>query len=107
MAFTQITVVQDYTLADGTEPSGSLTFTPSAPMLNSSAVVPPVPAVARLVGDGSISTTLTANTDPGTTPTGSYYNVAEMINGHLRNFKIRVPHDGGSPRTLYDLVVSS
>lgn len=106
MAFTQIAITQDYTLADGTEPGGSVTFTPSAPMLNSAAAVPSVPTTARLGGDGAISITLVANTDDDTTPAGTYYNVAELINGYLRNFKIQVPHDGGSPRTLYDLVVS-
>lgn len=35
MAFTQITISQDFNAADWTEPSGTVTFTPVVPMLNS------------------------------------------------------------------------
>ncbi len=104
MAFTQVTIVQDFTLADGTEPSGTVTFTPTAPMRNDSVVVPAIPAVARLAGGvGTISIPLVANTDPATSPSGVYYKVVETINGVTRTYNIQVPHDLGSQITLYSL----
>lgn len=103
MAFTQVTITQDFNLADGTEPSGSVTFTPSNPMRNGAAVVPAVPAVARLDGAGTITIPLAANTDPGTVPAGAYYRVDELINGVTRTYNIQVPHDQGSTLTLYSL----
>jgi hypothetical protein len=103
MAFTQITITQDYTSADSTEPSGTVTFTPTTPMFNAGGVVPPVPVVARLDGGGVISITLVANTDPSTSPQGGTYQVAENINGVKRTYVIQVPHDQGSTLTLYSL----
>lgn len=103
MAFTQVVITQDFTLADGTEPGGSVTFTPNAPMLDAGVVIPPVPVTARLNGVGTISTTLVANTDPGTTPAGTAYKVDENINGVRRSYYIQVPYNQGSSLTLYDL----
>jgi hypothetical protein len=104
MAFTQVDITQDYTLADGTEPSGSVTFTPTAPMFNGSVVVPMTPAVARLAGGtGTINLTLVANTDPATAPAGAAYKVDEVINGVKRTYHVQVPHNLGSSLTLYSL----
>lgn len=107
MAFTQVTITQDYTSADWTEPSGTVTFTPAVPMLNSSVVVPAVPVVARLDSGGSITIPLAANTDPSTTPTGGYYSVVELINGVTRAYSVAIPHDQGSTLALYSLAQMS
>jgi hypothetical protein len=103
VAFTQVTITQDFTSADWTEPSGTVTFTPTAPMLNGSVVVPAVPVTARLDGGGAISISLVANTDLATAPQGSTYRVQENINGVKRSYLIRIPHDQGSTLTLYNL----
>lgn len=103
MAFTQVAIAQDFTLADGTEAAGAVTFTPLVPMLNAGLVVPAAVATARLNSVGTIATTLAANTDPATTPAGSYYRVDELINGVARTYNIQVRHDQGSSLTLYDL----
>lgn len=103
MAFTQVTVSQDYTLADGTEPSGTVTFTPTAAMANGGVAVPAAPVVARLNSGGAISITLDANTDPATEPSGTAYKVDELINGIPRSYTVRVPHDQGGSVTLSSL----
>lgn len=104
MAFTQVDITQDFTLADGTEPSGTVTFTPTAPMFNTTVVVPMTPAVARLAGGtGTINLTLVANTDPSTAPSGAAYKVDEVINGVKRTYHIQIPHDQGSSLSLYSL----
>lgn len=107
MAFTQVTVTQDYNSADWTEPSGTVIFTPVVPMLNSGVVVPAVPVTARLDGAGTISITLVADTDPSTTPTGGYYGVVELINGVRRSYNVVIPHDQGSSVVLYSLAQMS
>ncbi len=103
MAFTQITITQDFNLADGGDPSGTVTFTPSAPMLNSDITVPAAPVAGRLDGTGALSITLDATTDPATTPTGVTYRVDEKINGVTRSYYVEIPHDQGSSLTLYNL----
>ena len=54
MAFTEITVTQDFTLADGTDPSGTVTFTPTSAMRNGDVTIPAVPVVAQLDGTGQM-----------------------------------------------------
>lgn len=103
MAFTRVTITQDYTSADWTEPSGTVTFTPTAPMRNATVVTPAVPVVARLDGGGVLAVDLAANTDPDTAPGGVTYRVDELINAIKRSYFIVVPHDQGSTLTLYDL----
>jgi hypothetical protein len=104
MAFTSVTVTQDFTSADGTEPSGTVTFTPSAALVNSGVVIPAVPVTGRLSGSGVLSIDLMANTDSGTAPAGSTYRVVELINDVARSYSIQVPHNGSPPLTLYSLI---
>lgn len=103
MAFTQIEITQDFTSADWTEPSGTVTFTPAVPMLNGGVVVPAVPVKARLDGGGMISISLAAVTDSSTSPQGNTYRVDENINGVKRSYSISVPHNQGATLILYDL----
>jgi hypothetical protein len=108
VAFTIVTVTRDYDLADGTDPAGTVTFTPSTPMINGVTVVA-APVVARLDVDGLLSIELAANTDPGTLPSDdSYYLVKEVIGGASRSYYVQIPHDLGSSIDLstLDTIVS-
>lgn len=103
MAFTTVTVTRDYDLADGTDPTGTVTFTPTTPMINGVTVVA-APVVARLDVDGLLSIELAANTDPGTLPSDdSYYLVQEVIGGASRSYYVQIPHDAGSTIDLSTL----
>jgi hypothetical protein len=98
--FTQVTVTRDYDLADGTDPSGIVYFTPSAWLVNG-VTVPAAEVAVALDIDGVLTVDLFANTDPGTTPTGSYYTVREVILGQpTRTYRVIIPHDLGSPLDL-------
>lgn len=107
MAFTTVTVTRDYDLADGTDPAGTVTFTPTTPMNNGVTVVA-APVVARLDVDGLLSIQLAANTDPATLPTGAYYLVQEVIGGASRSYYVQIRHDIGSTIDLstLDTIVS-
>jgi len=102
VAFTTVTVTRDYDLADGTDPTGSVTFTPTTPMVNGATVVA-APVAARLDVDGQLSIQLAANTDPATIPTGSYYLVKEAIAGVARSYYVQIRHDLGSTIDLSTL----
>lgn len=106
MAFTQVTITQDFDLADGEEPLGTVTFTPAVPMVNDGVAIPAAPVVARLSSTGMISIALAATTDPGTTSVGAAsatYRVDELINGVARTYEVSIPHDLGSLLPLYGL----
>lgn len=102
MAFTTVIVTRDYDLADGTDPTGAVTFTPTSPMVNGVTVVA-APVAGRLDVDGRLSIELAANTDPATLPTGSYYLVKEVIAGVSRSYYVQIRHDLGSTIDLATL----
>lgn len=105
MAFTTVTVSQNFDLADESEPDGIFTFTPTAPLFNGGVVVPAAPVSRHLDSHGTVSIPLVANTDANTTPADSAYEVTEVINQIARSYTIRVPHDQGAALSLYALVV--
>lgn len=97
MAFTYITLTRDYDTADGLDPAGTVTFTPVVPMVNGTVTIVAAPIRALLDVDGLLSVSLAANTDPATTPSGTYYNVVEDIVGQARrSYAVVIPHNGGS-----------
>lgn len=101
MAFTHLTLTRDYDFADGNPPIGLVTFTPSAWLVNAGVVVPPTAVAAKLDVEGRVTVALVANTDPGTTPVGSYYTVREEIVGQPeRSYRIIVSYDIPSPADL-------
>lgn len=102
MAFTTVTITRDYDLADGADPTGTVTFTPTSPMVNGPTVVA-APVVARLDVDGVLTIQLAANTDPATLPTGSSYLVHESVGGASRSYYVQVPHGLGSSIDLATL----
>lgn len=102
MAFTTVTVTRDYDLADGTDPTGTVSFTPTTPMVNGPTVVA-AKVTHRLDVDGVLSIDLAANTDPATVPTGSYYLVQEVVGGATRSYYVQIPHDLGASIDLATL----
>lgn len=100
MAFTQIAVTGNYQLSDGSLVDGSVTFTPTAPMRNvdgSTETNVTAPVEAAIVG-GTMSGSLAATDDSGTTPAGVTYRVDVRAHRHAgiqQTFWIEVPHDGG------------
>lgn len=103
MAFTYVTITADYDLADGLDPSGTVTFTPTAAMINGGVVNYPAPVSRRIDVDGFLTISLAANTDPGTTPAGVTYKVVEQLNGTTRTYYVSIPHDQGSTLDLSTL----
>lgn len=102
MAFTTVTLTRDYDLADGTDPTGTVTFTPTTPMVNGVTVVA-APVVARLDVDGILTIELAANNDPATLPTGSYYLVQEAVGGASRSYYVQIPYNLGASIDLATL----
>ncbi len=95
MAFTIVTVTRDYDLADGTDPVGTVSFTPTTPMVNGPTVVA-AKVTGRLNIDGILTIDLAANTDPATVPVGGAYLVEESIGGATRKYYVVIPHNAGS-----------
>ena len=63
MAFTPIIVTATYANADGSAPTGTVTFTPTAVMEQTGEIVAIAPIPATLSSTGTISVTLLANDD--------------------------------------------
>lgn len=105
MAFTFVTITRDYDLADGVDPVGEVSFTPTAPMTNGATVVA-APVTRILDIDGILSIPLAANTDPATTPAGTSYLVKEVIAGVSRSYYVQIPHNAGSAIDLSTLVTA-
>lgn len=106
MAFTTVTITNDYDLADGTDPVGTVSFTPTAPMVNGTTVVA-ARVTERLNVDGMLIVELAANTDPTTQPAGAAYLVEESIGTAgreaTRRYYVQIPHDQGSTVALSSL----
>lgn len=96
MAFTYVTLIRDYDLADGSDPAqGWVQATPTAPMYNSGVTIPSVPVRRSLDIDGLVALPLAANTDPDTVPGGVSYKIDELIDGVSRSYYVTVLHDTG------------
>lgn len=102
MAFTTVTVVSNYDLADGTDPTGTVSFTPTEPMVNGITVLA-AKVTERLNIDGLLTVHLAANTDPGTLPANTSYLVEEAVGGATRSSYVQIPHDQGSTIELSGL----
>lgn len=102
MAFTMIAVTANYDLADGTDPTGQVSFTPEVLMVNGTSVVA-APVTRQLNIDGILSITLAATTDPATNPPAVRYLVEETIAKVTRSYYVTVPHNAGSSVDLFNL----
>lgn len=97
MAFTNITVTGTWQHADGTSATGKVEFVLSRPVANSNVIISNQPIIATLNGSGSISTTLVANDDTGTFPTGTFYLVTEQLIGAAHTeYEVVIPHSAVS-----------
>lgn len=102
--FTHVTITRDYDLADGSAPTGTVYFTPSDWLRNGSVTIPAARVAARLDALGAIAIALAANTDPGTSPGGTYYTVLEVIDGQPdRTYEVTIPYNQGSTIDLSTL----
>lgn len=97
MAFTQRTVTHQFTNADGTPASGSVTCVLTKRMTNSGQTVAPGEVTTSLSGSGAMSVSLFANNDTGTTPGDAEWAVTIRING-VKNeeYFVTVPTGSGS-----------
>lgn len=104
MAFTYVTVTHTFETANDVAASGTVDFKPVAPMHNGTTTTPATTVTATLSGAGALSQKLAANTDPGTSPTGTTYQVVERLTGQAAlTYYIQVPHNQGSTLSLSDL----
>jgi hypothetical protein len=93
MSFTTVVVTRTYKRPGGAGASGTVTFTPTVPMVNGVTVVA-TPEVATLTRSGSITVPLAANDDPDTTPEGVTYLVRErLVGAPERKYYVEIPHD--------------
>ena len=91
MAFTRITVQEQYETPTGGPASGTVEFTPVDQMHNGSLVVSS--PVADTLEGGVLSINLAATTDPATTPPGVTYRVIERILGQpVRTYYLSLIH---------------
>lgn len=103
MAFTYVTITHTFETAADLAAAGQVDFQPVSPMHNGITVVARK-ITAQLTGAGLLSQLLAANTDPGTLPTGTVYQVTERISGQSPfTYYVQVPHDRGSTLDLRDL----
>lgn len=103
MTFTYVTLTHTYKTPGNAAASGEIDFKPIVPMHNGSTVISAA-VTATLSPTGGLSVLLAANTDPGTTPTGTVYTVTERLTGQdTLVYYIQIPHDQGSTLDLRDL----
>ena len=81
MAFTSINVTGTFKNPDGSDAAGTITFLLTEQMENGGIIIEPEPIVATLSGTGTISQSLPANDDSGTSPTSTQYIVIEQTSG--------------------------
>lgn len=102
MAITSVTVVGEYTKADGgsTPSEGTVTFLLNDALQDTSGltIVGRTPVVATLV-DGAFSIVLAATDDVGVIPTNATYHVTEVIDGETTEFDIPISN-AASPINL-------
>lgn len=104
MAFTLIEVTGTYLLSTGAPASGSVSFTLTSPMRDSSTdiTISPQEQVVALNASGSISINLYANDDETTVPDGVTYEVNERLNETGYN-KYFITINSNSPGGTFDL----
>jgi hypothetical protein len=106
MPFTPITVTKSWENPDGSEATGSVTFTLSSQMTDTSTGESvAVETITATLAAGSISQTLLANDDETTIPPGTTYTVVETIDGGATlTYPITVPSAAaGGTATLASL----
>lgn len=94
MAFTSITITHTFLNADGTPASGTVRWSLSGRMTNSTqSIMPSGPKNVSLNGSGVMSVVLPANDDTGTTPIGVEWQVTIAVTGcSEEQYLVTVPH---------------
>lgn len=99
MAFTQVTITETFTRADGSAAEGTVTATLSEPIQNGGAMIEPAPIVGTLNVQGQLVAqdlapfTLAAVDDTGTLPTGATYTfLVEVDSAPVREFTAVLSH---------------
>lgn len=92
MALTQIIVTATYKNSDGSPAAGVVTFTPSASLIQAGVGIVTVAPKSVFILFGSMSVTLYADDDTGTTPTDQGYTVVENFGPEPVEYSIVIPH---------------
>lgn len=93
MAFEMVPVTATYKRQDGSAAAGTVQFTLSTTLQDSTTdeIRVPVPVVATLDENGSISVSLVSTLTAGIEPAGATYSVLERITGApLRTYNISI-----------------
>jgi hypothetical protein len=90
---TMVTVTADYRRADGTTPTGTVEFIPSARSLIAGTTITIEPVTVALV-DGQLTAALAWQDDTDLTPHGWTYRVVENIGGDSRMWSVKLPQTG-------------
>lgn len=92
MSLTQITVTATYRNPSGAPSFGTVSFTPSASLIQAGAGIVTLTEISVVVIFGVLSVVLYADDDPGTVPTGQGYLVTETFGPDPVEYSIVVPH---------------
>lgn len=99
-SITMVSVTEDYRRADGSAPTGTVTFTPTArSTVAGTAIV--VESVTATLAEGQLSVSLAYQDDPQLSPVGWAYTVVERIGGETRTRTVKLPSAG--PVALHTL----
>ena len=97
MAFTQATIIHQFTNADGTAASGALNFALTKRMSQVGTTIVPAEITANLNGTGGLSVLLYSNLDAATVPQDAEWLMTMRILGASEEqFAITVPAGGGT-----------
>lgn len=100
---TTVVVLGTFNTPEGNPSTGTITFTPSAWLLNSGAnIAIPNSAVSKTLGTaGNFSVTLPITDDADLSPNPFIYTVTEVIDGVSQSYNISIPGTVASGGTVY------
>ena len=100
---TTVVVLGTFNTPEGNPSTGTITFTPSAWLLNSGAnIAIPNSAVSKSLGTaGDFSVTLPITDDADLSPNPFVYSVSEVIDGVSQSYNISIPGTVASGGTVY------
>jgi hypothetical protein len=100
---TTVVVLGTFNTPEGNPSTGTITFTPSAWLLNSGAnIAIPNSAVSKSLGTaGDFSVTLPITDDADLSPNPFIYSVSEVIDGVSQSYNISIPGTVASGGTVY------
>lgn len=93
-SITQVTVNGGYVRADGTVPTGTVTFRPSVRALVAGTTITIEPVTVALDAAGQFSVQLAWQDDPDLIPHGWTYDVVETVGSDSRRWSVKLPQTG-------------